>query len=240
MSMRQMLNEFVKSIDQSDIGSNELFNMEMVVGKQNLFVYTSHLNSQQLDMILEHLASGIDVTLVTTKHVDESLKNRMSKELFSKKETTIKWERFIRIGYVILGIGVLMLGASVILHLNGNPITRENEVIRLILPLLELYLGFVISDFAYKQKYIKRPLHDHLKVEVFKKHRSLPKCYLYLTDNKRIIYQNIDSDKFGISHGKVIENPIMIQQLQDIADQELPLTKREGLTLTGFRAWLLG
>ena len=115
MSMRQMLNEFVKSIDQSDIGSNELFNMEMVVGKQNLFVYTSHLNAQQLDMILEHLASGIDVTLVTTKHVDESLKNRMSKELFSKKETTIKWERFIRIGYVILGIGVLMLGRGLVL-----------------------------------------------------------------------------------------------------------------------------
>ena len=40
--------------------------MEMVVGKQNLFVYTSHLNAQQLDMILEHLASGIDVTLVTS------------------------------------------------------------------------------------------------------------------------------------------------------------------------------
>ena len=77
-------------------------------------------------------------------------------------------------------------------------------------------------------------------MEVFKKQRYLPKCYLYLTDNKRIIYQNIDSDKFGISHGKAHWESYQIQQLQDIANQELPLTKREGLTLTGFRAWLLG
>ncbi len=240
MSTRQMLNEFISHIETSNIGENELFNMDMVVAKHRLFVYTSHLDAQQLKMIGEHLNSGVSVSLLMSKKVDESIKTQMGQDFFVKFETSKKWDVFMVIGYVIIAVGLIMLGISGYYHIIGNVINRQNEVFRLILPLLEVYLGFVIADLAFKGKYNRRPLNQQLEIGVFKRLRHLPRCYLYMTDDKRIIYQNIDSDKLGISHVKVIENPIVVEELKDIVENRLPLTKREGLTLAGLRSWLLG
>lgn len=240
MSTRQMLNEFISNIETSNIGENELFNMDMVVAKHRLFVYTSHLDAQQLRMISEHLNSGVSVSLLMSKKVDESIKSQMGQDFFVKFETSKKWDVFMVIGYVIIALGLIMLGISGYYHIIGNVINRQNEVLRLILPLLEVYLGFLIADFSFKGKYNRRPLNQQLEISVFKRVRHLPRCYLYMTDDKRIIYQNIDSDKLGISHVKVIENPIVVEELKDIVENRLPLTKREGLTLAGLRSWLLG
>lgn len=240
MPMQELLQDFINTIDGADVGKNELFNMEMIAAKECLFMYTPTLKTEQIQVILEHLQAGVSVSLLTTKKMRYPQKRAVAEKFFSENtETKSKWDKFIVIGYVIIVVGVILIGASLLATRFGYPITRGNEVYRLMLPLLEIYLGFVISDFAFKQKYTIRPLHDNLSVDVFKRDKDLPKATLYLTDSKRIIYQKQGEDQMGISHVKIIENPVVVDQLSQLIGKELPLTKREGLTLSDLRDYLL-
>ena len=75
--------------------------------------------------------------------------------------------------------------------------------------------------------------------DIFKKDQKLPQCTLILTDSKHIIFQKMDGDHLGLSHVKIIENPVVVDQLMQLISKDMPLSKREGLTLDGIRDFLL-
>lgn len=240
-SMRELLNEFVLSLKQADIGNSELLNMEMIVAKQHLFLYTPQLNAKQFNIIDEHLKSGVKVTLVTTKKMDEKVKKNVTQYFFTEsKKNARSLKAFNIIGIIFIIIGCLLLGFSVYNHyVFGDIFTRQNNVRRQILPVLVIYLGFLIADYALKKRNMIQPINENLRVSIFKSHKKLPSASIYMTDDKRIIYQPVEDDELGLSHVKVINNPSVVQQLTIISERELPLKKRIGLTNKELRLWLV-
>lgn len=240
MAMKQQLNEFVSSVQEADIGRNELLNSDMVVAKHSLFLYTQQLTHKHLDIINEHMNANIFVTIVTTKKMSDEVKKRISRDFFIPKQNHTKsLKRFETIGYIITGIGFIFLALSLIYHFLSEPITRHNEVSRLILPLLEIYLGFIIADFAFKRQYQFIPMKSNISLNIYKNNRHTIEGDLYMTDRKRIIYQDIREDNLGISHVRIIENPNATDQLSAIIEKEIPLPKREGLSFIQLWFWLL-
>lgn len=156
----------------------------------SLILVSSSLDQVELRLIEEAVLKKQQVTLITSTSLSNSKKSELLKlmtenELNQSDHQLFVYKAFKNVGHVLIGLGLLIL-----IVLNGLPLLNINiginsELMKLFLPLLVSYIGFVLSDFMDRLMVRKIEANPLLEVHLIKKKNFKNKDSVTILDEKR-------------------------------------------------------
>lgn len=190
---------FLEIVNDSKIKSE----VQTIPYSANSLILVSHsLDEPQIRIIEEATLKQQRVILMTSKGLSNAKKSQLL-ELMTDYDNNqenpdfMMFRIFKYIGYGLMVIGLVLLGLSFLMDRVTLPFYIENELLRLFVPIVLLYLGFVVVDWMDKvlvKRYKTRP---NLELHVLNKKLLPSKTSLTVLDEKRA-YVTKKHDHFEI------------------------------------------
>lgn len=190
---------FLEIVNDSKIKSE----VQTIPYSANSLILVSHsLDEPQIRIIEEATLKQQRVILMTSKGLSNAKKSQLL-ELMTDYDNNqenpdfMMFRIFKYIGYGLMVIGLVLLGLSFLMDRVTLPFHIENELLRLFVPIVLLYLGFVVVDWMDKvlvKRYKTRP---NLELHVLNKKLLPSKTSLTVLDEKRA-YVTKKHDHFEI------------------------------------------
>ena len=200
---------FLEIINDAKIKSE----VQTIPYSANSLILVSHqLDEPQIRIIEEATLKQQRVILMTSKGLSNAKKSQLL-ELMTDYDNNqenpdfMMFRIFKYIGYGLMVIGLVLLGLLFLMDRVTLPFHIENELLRLFVPIVLLYLGFVVVDWMDRvlvNRYKRRP---NLELHVLNKKLLLSKTSLTVLDEKRA-YVTKKHDHFEIEMDADMVNKI--------------------------------
>ena len=200
---------FLEIINDAKIKSE----VQTIPYSANSLILVSHqLDEPQIRIIEEATLKQQRVILMTSKGLSNAKKSQLL-ELMTDYDNNqenpdfMMFRIFKYIGYGLMVIGLVLLGLSFLMDRVTLPFYIENELLRLFVPIVLLYLGFVVVDWMDRvlvNRYKRRP---NLELHILNKKLLPNKAALTILDEKSA-YVTKKHDHFEIEMDADMVNKI--------------------------------
>ncbi len=247
MTFNQDILYLIKKYQQSKENQMDVDSLfDEVMADRFIRLYINRLSEQEIDWVQKHLNNEKYVLLYTTQSIREKEKalllNLVSQQVKSEEDSeSYKTSKLLSIiAHMVLALGSIYLVISVVFHLVSSPINEANDIVRFFVPLVIVYLGFVLVDFFNNQIIKKQNLNTRFQVNLIKKKAYHSPYHLISVDDKEVWILTLNNNHINpqLASATKITDSESLEEFVQFFDKYKYLDNKTGYSPEKVMSWI--